>query len=251
MSIELTSQNQAKIKLDVVDKYNYTTNSNKPAMVVGANVKATVKRADLDPSDKVRLVLVNDSFFQGNSNSGGIRSQSSETKQIDLKYVGNGEFAAPVGALDLSVNGYEGLTTTRQRVAVVINGEWQHDPRTNGDFNVDLYNTEPAPAPSPLPPNFSIGRYDGRTYLVFRNDSTSVPQNKILVNYKVGNEWKTARGEVVEGGGRGGYSSMKVFLGDNDIPPGTQLEMAIAFQKPDGSTEWLNKGFGKNFFVGT
>lgn len=138
----LQSTSAAKINLDF-EKRSFVTNSNKPSRVTEAdNVWANVSRKDLKKTDQVRLVITTESEFVGNSNSGNAHSTSSNTQIVDLKYAGKHRFTAELADLLLREDGYGGQTKTRQRVAVVINGEWQTDPvGATHDFNVDLYNT--------------------------------------------------------------------------------------------------------------
>jgi hypothetical protein len=136
----------AQIQLDF-EKSQREVSSDKPAMITETNDPwVNVTRPGLGPNDKVRLVMTTTDSFEGNSNNGYKNWQINTPQIVDLQYAGGERFTAPLQSMTLGSQTYGGNDTTRERVSVVINGEWQRDP-LNGtnDFNVDMSNayTEP------------------------------------------------------------------------------------------------------------
>lgn len=119
-------------------------NSNKPwTNLWGKNVTITADGAGLKLGARVRAVLQNISDFQGNSNSNYARRSDRKVHFVDLEHVGGDRFAARLPEdLLLHNDSYAGVTDTHQKVALVVNGEWQRDPLQPGaafnDFNLDL-----------------------------------------------------------------------------------------------------------------
>lgn len=104
-------------------------NSNKPQRFEKAkNGWVNVHRADLDPSDKVRLVVTSVERFVGNSNSNFMTSVRQHTDVLDLECAEQGRFTAPLPELTIAATGYTGNTYVTQKIALVVNGEWQEDP---------------------------------------------------------------------------------------------------------------------------
>ncbi len=120
----------ADISVDF-ERSDCTTNSDKPADISTAtDIYVNVSRPGLKPTDTVRVVLANYADFKGNSNSQLPPSTSTNASiTVDLAYQPDGHFSAKLSQdFLLNSNSYGGITTTRQDIAVVIDGEWQTDP---------------------------------------------------------------------------------------------------------------------------
>lgn len=140
-SAQLRSVENANISLEYGKAYEQT-NSNKPtSMVSTEGLSINVERSDLNEGDNVRAVFQNKKTFKGNSNSNYRTDFNNDVQIVDLKYVGEGKFTAPLQDVILSSNGYSGNLFTAQECSLVINGEWQDDPmNASHNFQMNLSN---------------------------------------------------------------------------------------------------------------
>ena len=69
--------------------------------------------------EQIRAVVTNVGFYDFGSNP-----RIANSNQVDLAYAGNGRFTAQLPNMDIDMNGYGSRALFKQRIALVINGNW-------------------------------------------------------------------------------------------------------------------------------
>lgn len=120
--LNLKSRQDASITLDYTTlSYGYygTRVTHMPELWIH------VSRYDLDPTDQIRVILINHPYYQ---------PEWVQVKTYDLKFAGDNRFSLGTNYMDMSI------FNAHQELAVVINGEWQkmNSDSDNSNFEFRL-----------------------------------------------------------------------------------------------------------------